>query len=374
MSEAEKMSDRFERIYIEVTNVCNFKCQFCPYSVMKRRRGHMGLDLLEKILDEISSFYRRPYILFHLMGEPLVYPHIFDAISMAIERGLNLELITNGSTFHLVPKHIHQLVESGVSKVTISLQTPDIETFALRGAPKGLGAEQYFQGITQFVRENTQSESMTAVQIKFMDSTPSFFSMPYKMLSVIDGRKQLRDHFGHWTERILKGIMSDSDLKKFINKRFNYLFPGIPQSFSIDPKVVLCSFPLENWGNLNQKKVYSARIGCCDAATAQLGILHEGTVVPCCTDFEGLIPLGNVNEQSLSQILLGQSRRDLRSAFKRLQVHHPLCRKCLGANTRGKSIVRQLGSIAYYKMIKPCIYNTSRGRYEVLAPNLVSDS
>ena len=181
MSEAKNTSDRFERIYIEVTNVCNFKCQFCPYSVMKRRRGHMGLDLLKKILDEISSFHRRPCILFHLMGEPLVYPHIFDAISMAVERGLNLELITNGSTFHLVPKHIHQLVESRVSKVTISLQTPDIETFALRGASKGLSAEQYFHGITQVVRENIRCEAMTAVQIKFMDSTPSFFSMLYKI-------------------------------------------------------------------------------------------------------------------------------------------------------------------------------------------------
>jgi hypothetical protein len=58
----------------------------------------------------------------------------------------------------------------------------------------------------------------------------------------------------------------------------------------------------------------------------------------------------------------------------RLQVRHPLCQKCLGANTRGKSIVRQLGSIAYYKMIKSCIYNESEGRYEVLAPNSVSDS
>ena len=76
MSEAKNTSDRFERIYIEVTNVCNFKCQFCPYSVMKRRRGYMSLDLLEKILDEISSFRRRPCILFHLMGEPVRTRHI----------------------------------------------------------------------------------------------------------------------------------------------------------------------------------------------------------------------------------------------------------------------------------------------------------
>jgi len=275
---------------------------------------------------------------------------------MAVERGLNLELITNGSTFHLASKHVRQLAESGVPKVTISLQTPDIDTFVLRGAPKGLGAEQYFQGIIHFVRENIRSKSRTIVQIKFMDSTPSFFSMPYKMMHVINGRKQLHDHFSHWAARILHGTMSDSDLKDLINHKFTHLLPGTPQSFTIHPRVVFCSFPLENWGNLNQKKIYSAKIGYCDAAEEQFGVLHDGTVVPCCTDFEGLIPLGNVKGQSLSEIFLGKPKHDLRRGFNRFQVHHPICQKCLGADTRGKSIVRQLGSIAYYKMIKPCIY------------------
>lgn len=351
------MSDCFRRIYIEVTNVCNFRCQFCPDAVMERRRGYMDLDLLEKILDEVSGFPGRPWIFFHLMGEPLLYPHIFDAISMAVERGLNLELITNGSTFHLTPKHVYQLVASGVQKVTVSLQTPDIETYSLRGAPKELGSEPYFKGICDFVRENIRSKSRTVVQIKFMDSTPSFFSMPYKRLHVIDGRKQLRRHLENWTARIFEGLMSDSDQEALINRKFTCLLPGTPQSFFVHPKVLFRTFPLENWGNLNQKNTYSAGIGYCDGAAEQFGVLHDGTVVPCCTDFEGMISLGDANGQSLSQILLGQPRHDLRTAFKRFQVHHPLCRKCLGANTRGKSIVRQLGSIAYYKMIKPWIYN-----------------
>jgi len=344
----------FKHIHIEVTNVCNFQCQFCPDAVMKRQRGHMELGLLQKILDEIAGFPGRPTIFFHLMGEPLLYPHIFDAISMAVERGLDLELITNGSTFYLIPKHIHQLVESGIPKVTVSLQTPDAGTFHLRGA-KGLEAEQYFQGIVRFARENMLSKSNTIAQIKFMDSTPTFYSAPYKAMRIINGRKQLRRHLSDWTEKILEGTVPDSHLQGIVRQKFTRVFAGVPQFFDIHPKVILHNFPLENWGNLNQEKIYRAKIGHCDGAAGQLGIFCDGTVVPCCTDFDGLIPLGDVNDQSLGQILRGQSACELRQAFNRFQVHHPLCQKCLGANSRSKSIVRQLGSIAYYKMVKPWI-------------------
>ncbi|MCP4543429.1 MAG: radical SAM protein [Chloroflexi bacterium] len=348
------LQSHFKHIHIEVTNVCNFQCEFCADADMKRRRGHMKLDLLRKILDEVADFSGHPTIFFHLMGEPLLHPHIFDAIAMAVERGLNLELITNGSTFHLLPEHIHQLVESRIPKVTVSLQTPDAQTFNLRGA-KGLKAEQYFRGIVRFTRENMLSESNTIVQIKFMDSTPTFYSMPYKTMHIIEGQKQLHHHLTDWAERILDGTVPDSRIQEIIGQKFTRVLAGVPRFFIIHPKVVLHNFPLENWGNLNQEKIYHAKVGYCDGTTGQLGIFHNGTVVPCCTDFDGFIPLGNVNDQSLEQILQDQPARDLTQTFDRLQVQHSLCQKCLGANTRGKSIVRQLGSIIYYKMVKPWI-------------------
>ncbi|NEP62019.1 MAG: radical SAM protein, partial [Symploca sp. SIO2G7] len=146
------VSYRFERIHLEVTNVCNFKCDFCPDAIMQRRRGHMELALLEKALDEIAEQNLAKIVAFHLMGEPLIYRHIFTAIDMALERGLNLHLTTNGSTFHIKPNHCRQMIDSGIPKVTISLQTPDPITFIIRGAPPTLKPTQYFDGITKYVR------------------------------------------------------------------------------------------------------------------------------------------------------------------------------------------------------------------------------
>jgi molybdenum cofactor biosynthesis enzyme MoaA len=170
-----------DRIHLAVTNVCNFKCAFCPDAIMARRRGHMDFGLLERLLDEIADHHLARIVTFHLMGEPFVYPHIFQAIQSAIARSLRLHLTTNGSTFHLFPDHIDQLVQSGVPKLTISLQTPDPQTFQLRGAPSKLTPEAYFDGITQLVQANLQARrSLTRIHVKFLDTTPHPFLVPHK--------------------------------------------------------------------------------------------------------------------------------------------------------------------------------------------------
>ncbi|MEO0760155.1 MAG: radical SAM protein, partial [Cyanobacteria bacterium J06648_16] len=173
---------RLERIHLEVTNVCNFKCEFCPDAIMERKRGHMDIALLEKALDDIAEHRLARIVAFHLMGEPLIYPHIFEAIAMATDRQLNLHLTTNGSTFHIRPHHIPQLVSSGIPKVTISLQTPDPDTFIIRGAPPKLAPEQYFDGITQYVHANLLSDSSTRIHLKFLDTTPHPFLVPHKTM------------------------------------------------------------------------------------------------------------------------------------------------------------------------------------------------
>ena len=347
------MSILLRRIHIELTNVCNFKCQFCPDAVMERKRGKMELHLLRKILNEISHFPKSPTVLFHVLGEPLLYPHVFEAISLAVELGLNLELITNGSTLHLFPKNIQQLINSGIPKVTISLQTPDKDTFNLRGATKNLKAKQYFDGILRFTRDNILSDSNTIVQIKFMDSTPRFYSLPYKAIKVISGKEQIRKQLSDWTVKILKDVVPDSQISEIIDMEFARIKTGLPQVFHVHSKVSLYSFPLDNWGNLNLDKIYQAKFGYCDGASGQLAVLFNGTVVPCCTDYEGLIPLGDSNDKSFMQILNEPHAIELRNGFNSFKVQHPLCKKCLGANTIFKSIIRQFGSIVYYKVIKP---------------------
>mgnify|MGYP006266332375 CR=1 FL=1 len=341
-----------ERLHVEVTNICNFKCEFCPDAIMGRPRGHMSLSLLESILDELRDTPLTRIVAFHLMGEPFIYPHIFTAIQMAIERQLQLHLTTNGSTFCLRPDHIPQLVASGVPKVTISLQTPDPTTFKLRGAPPRLGSNDYFTGISDYVRANLQdANSPTRIHIKFLDTTPNPFLVPHKPMEVLQGKAQLMQELSSWAEYLLADI-PDVCLGSLEAKLHNHK-AGRWQQIPLHPKLIFETFPLDSWGNVESTSVIPAKFGYCNGANQQAGILYDGTVVPCCKDYEGQIPLGNVQTASLKSILIDTPACALRRDFNRLQVKNPVCQRCMGADTPRKSLLRQLASIAYFKAYSP---------------------
>jgi organic radical activating enzyme len=358
---------RLERIHLEVTNVCNFKCEFCPDAIMMRKRGHMDWALLETALHEIAQKQLAHIVAFHLMGEPLIYPQIFPAIELASQLRLNLHLTTNGSTFALKLNHIAQLVASGIPKVTISLQTPDPLTFAIRGAPPALTPEQYFEGITQFVQANlADPASATRVHLKFLDTTPHPFLVPHKPLHVVEGKAQMQQQLLHWAERLLTHT-TDGGSRSEMQHRIQRYKPGRWQVIELTPKLALETFPLDSWGNveLEQGRLQPAHFGYCNGASAQIGILYDGTVVPCCKDYEGRIPLGNLNEQCLEAILQGTTACALRQGFERYQVTHPVCQQCMGADAPTKALLRQVGSVAYFKLYGPLMKQLQPGWGEI---------
>ena len=361
---------QLERIHLEVTNVCNFKCEFCPDAIMERKRGHMDTGLLKKALDEIAEYDLAKIVAFHLMGEPLIYPHIFEAIEMAIARRLNLHLTTNGSTFHIRPEHIQKLVSSGIPKVTISLQTPDPDTFIIRGAPPNLKPEQYFGGITQYVQANLADESSnTRVHLKFLDTTPHPFLVPHKTMHVVEGREQMQKQLREWCDRLLSGLPANDPSRPSpseLSRRLAAHKPGRWQVIELTPKLALETFPLDSWGNVESTTVIPASFGYCNGATDQAGILYDGTIVPCCKDYDGKIPLGNLNDYTLREILYQQQPAcGLREGFDKFQVINPVCKRCMGADTQRKSLLRQIGSIAYFKLYNPIMKRLNPGWGEV---------
>ena len=59
---------RFKKVYIEITNVCNLSCNFCPKT--KRDLRFSDEEKFRKIIKEVKPY--TDYVYFHLMGEPLL--------------------------------------------------------------------------------------------------------------------------------------------------------------------------------------------------------------------------------------------------------------------------------------------------------------
>jgi radical SAM protein with 4Fe4S-binding SPASM domain len=70
----------------------------------------------------------------------------------------------------------------------------------------------------------------------------------------------------------------------------------------------------------------------CDAPYTSAGILWDGTVVPCCLDYNGTIPLGNINKQSFMEIWNGEPMNELRAMLKSVDAtkKHLTCGPCRG--------------------------------------------
>ena len=83
----------YSRVYVEITNVCNKNCSFCPGT--KRKPEYMSLEKFNSVLRKLQGFTE--YIYFHVMGEPLLHPQIEDFIRLAKDMDFKPCITTNGS-------------------------------------------------------------------------------------------------------------------------------------------------------------------------------------------------------------------------------------------------------------------------------------
>ena len=66
----------------------------------------------------------------------------------------------------------------------------------------------------------------------------------------------------------------------------------------------------------------------CYALRNQIGVLVDGSVVPCCLDHNGDITLGNLFSHDLADILASPRAKALYEGFSRHIATEPLCRRC----------------------------------------------
>ena len=66
----------------------------------------------------------------------------------------------------------------------------------------------------------------------------------------------------------------------------------------------------------------------CHGLRDQIGILSDGTVVPCCLDSEGTVNLGNIFSQTLDEILSSKKATDFYKCFTNRKSPTALCSSC----------------------------------------------
>jgi MoaA/NifB/PqqE/SkfB family radical SAM enzyme len=128
-------------VFWEVTKGCNLRCMHCRVTATELESPKdLPTAQCLNIIDQLASLANPTLVLSG--GEPLYRSDIFQLAQYAAEKGLRVELATNGT---LVTKEVAQkIVEAGIQRVSISLDGASADTHdSFRGIPGAFDAAIY---------------------------------------------------------------------------------------------------------------------------------------------------------------------------------------------------------------------------------------
>jgi len=349
-----------QRVHIELTNICNFNCTFCPNSMMKRAKGFMQADLAKQIISEIAKEGISEKVTFHVMGEPTLHPDFFEILEHAKKEGVNVGLTTNGAWGN---KEIaKKLLNYDLNQIDISLQTPDAKSFILRQAGT-LTFDNYLNDILKFFADYMTKDKGTVFKFRLLNTRFSPKSMERKIgkIDIISSTQELRDTVRYWANAIYDILNLDQETRAKALKRVDKLVSYKWNVIEIYPNVFFETYMLSDWGNaFADKKVYAPWAGYCYGIKDHFSVLWNGDVTLCCVDFDGKTALGNLHNSSLKEILNSDKLDKIMQGFERYKVVHPYCKHCLGSKTRLSWLTKPITTVLALKTLKPFFYNRAK--------------
>ena len=267
-----------KKAYLEITNVCNLSCSFCPGT--RREKRFMTPDEFETLSRKLRRHVE--YLYLHLMGEPLLHPQLEEILGIAARQGFRVIITTNGT---LLDRRGELLISSpAVYKVNVSLQS-----FEGNGAGEPDG---YVGMCADFAAK----------------------------MSIVGKQCVLR----LWNKNGLDSL--NPQIEAALETRFPKPWRDSRGSRYISERVLLQPGERFDWPDMSAEDRGEHRF--CRGLRDQIGVLCDGTVVPCCLDHEGDIALGNLFESELSDIMSTERARKIYDGFSQRQAAEELCRRC----------------------------------------------
>lgn len=274
----------FERIYVEITNICNLSCSFCQGTTKPKRQ--LRVDEFRLICEKIK--HHTKFIYLHVMGEPLLHPHLEKLLSVAKSHDLKVCITTNGTLLDKA-KEILLKNSDAIHKISISLHCAE--------ANENIKLLDYLESVINFSRISSEKGIFTVLRL--------------------------------WNEDSLEGTgqnLQNEFIESFLKARFPSEWQKRPRGYRLEKRIFLEYDGLFTWPS--SSKADAILKGFCHGLENQLAILCDGTVVPCCLDSNGELELGNIFEHSLNEILSNGRAQAIKNGFKSGKFIEPLCQKC----------------------------------------------
>jgi len=272
---------KFKKVYIEITNICNLSCSFCPPSLRKKQA--MKYDEFERIIKEIKPHTEHIYL--HVKGEPLLHEELDKILLLCEKNKIIINLVTNG---RLIKNKKDILLNSKILRqINISLHS-----FINKE-----DLNKYIDDILNFTKEIISNDVIVSYR---------FWNIGNKNNVNIEIFNKIKKKF-NLDDGVYEKILSEKSIKLYtnlyINKDNQFEWPSLYN------------------GIINDK-------GFCYGLKDQIAILVDGTVVPCCLDSEGIVNLGNIFIENFIDIINKDRSLKIIKEFSNNKVVEELCKRC----------------------------------------------
>ena len=266
------LSDFPVHLLLEPTPVCNLRCIMCfqvakSFSSDRKHVGYMKWDLFTSVIDQAAD-HQCHAITLASRGEPTLHKRFGEMLRYIHDKKL-LDVKINTNATRLDEKLCHDILSANVSTVTLSVDAADKDTYE---RIRVLGKfDQVLQNIELFhnIRDKhyPDSTSITRISGVAVDNTQS--------------PEQMQSFWSKYVDQV--------SIRQEIPRWDSY---GNPQFNRND----IC--------NLLYERIY---------------VWYDGICNPCDFDYKSFLKLGNANENSISDIWLGNRYQDLRDAHENNQ-------------------------------------------------------
>ena len=332
----QKLQPATSAFFIELTNKCNFHCEFCPSDSQTRLHGFMELSLVKKIFDEISQKKIVTEVALHLMGEPTLHPKLNEILAYAKSKNVKICLTTNGST--MVKKRVPTLLNSISGQIVASLMTPTKETYKTRGDVR-LSWDRYI-GNFQLLIEEHLKKILRGDKIEYEITFRVMVSSGDQkgIVKILDSSKSLQENYEEWSNftknvEIELGLTPFSRQKIDSSKTFFLLGNGARElSFYLQKNIKIQFWRAYTFANTRvddtYKLVANEKTQFCPHPFTDFGVLWNGDVSLCCLDYDATLKVGNIKNHSVEEVMKSSDSKKLRASMYGSEELHPTCIKC----------------------------------------------
>ena len=281
ISRKEKCNYLPVRLWVETSARCNLACRLCiNKDIDASLKGDMDLGLFKKIIGDACG-YVFDVNLFH-RGEPLLNKNIVEMVQYAHSKNIKTRIHTNGTLLNSGLSE--SLIRAGLNFISFSVDGYTKETYEKnRINAKYDSTMENISGFLKVKKQLGLKTPFTVVQVMEFDESLSkeeFQSQKTQFIKKFDGLDL--DKLTIRTPHNWGGLLEIDGLRKIDRKK---------------DKLIPCTFP---WYSIT--------------------VFYNGMAYLCPQDFEGEIPLGNLNKVSLKEIFNNDIIRAVRNRFKNKDV------------------------------------------------------